>query len=259
MKAGHSLRIALAILAGFGAPAAGAGGWQYELTPYVWATAMKGDTKAFAKVPKVQVDSSFSDILGSLDMGFMGAFEARKGRWGLLVDSIYMNVSDAATAVRTGPEDTAVLASANANLRVKQGMLGAGAAYRVSEGPTSVDVVGGLRFSHISVEARIDAAFFGAAGTAIRKTDEDWVDPYVGARVQHPVSSRWTLVGYADVGGFGVGSDLAWQAAAGVNYAFSQKVTGKFGYRYMSVDYDKGGFLYDVANSGFYAGLGIRF
>jgi opacity protein-like surface antigen len=235
------------------------GGWQYELTPYLWASAMKGETKVFPHVPKVKVDSSFSDILDSLDMGFMGAFEARKGRWGILVDAIYMNVSDAATAVRTGPEDAAVLATANANLRAKQAMVGVGAAYRFSEGPTAVDAIGGLRYSHISVEARIDATFFGAAGTAIRKSTEDWVDPYVGMRVQHPITPRWTLVGYADIGGFGVGSDFTWQAAAGANYALSRDVTAKFGYRYMSVDYDKGGFMYDVANSGLYAGVGIRF
>ena len=33
----------------------------------------------------------------------------------------------------------------------------------------------------------------------------------------------------------------------------------KLGYRYISVDYDKDGFVYDMANSGLYLGLGIRF
>ena len=45
----------------------------------------------------------------------------------------------------------------------------------------------------------------------------------------------------------------------GVNYDFSKTFAGKFGYRYLSVDYDKNGFLYDMTNSGFYLGLGIRF
>jgi opacity protein-like surface antigen len=78
-------------------------------------------------------------------------------------------------------------------------------------------------------------------------------------RVQHPIAERWTLTGYADIGGFGVGSDFTWQLAAGIDYVFSKVFVGKFGYRYMAVDYDKDGFRYDMANSGLYLGVGIRF
>jgi opacity protein-like surface antigen len=85
------------------------------------------------------------------------------------------------------------------------------------------------------------------------------VDPYIGVRVQHPLTDRLTVVGYADVGGFGVGSDSTWQALVGASYEFTKTISGKFGYRYLSVDYDKGGFLYDMANSGVYAGVGFRF
>jgi opacity protein-like surface antigen len=87
----------------------------------------------------------------------------------------------------------------------------------------------------------------------------DWVDPYIGARIQHPVADRWTLVGYGDIGGFGVGSDFAWQAIAGVNYDFSKSVSGKLGYRYLAVDYDKDGFLYEMDSYGAYLGVGFRF
>jgi hypothetical protein len=34
------------------------------------------------ELPTLNVDMSFSDILEHLDAGLMGAFEARKGRWG---------------------------------------------------------------------------------------------------------------------------------------------------------------------------------
>jgi opacity protein-like surface antigen len=100
------------------------------------------------------------------------------------------------------------------------------------------------------------AAMSGSVGVGAEK---DWVDPYVGVRAQHPLAERWTLVGYADVGGFGVGSEFAWQAAAGVNYEFSKSIVDKFAYRYLYVDYDKDGFRYDMENSGVYLGAGIRF
>ena len=42
------------------------------------------------------------------------------------------------------------------------------------------------------------------------------------------------------MGGFGIdgSSDLTWQAYTGVNYAFTEKIAGNLGYRYMSIDYD---------------------
>lgn len=56
-----------------------------------------------------------------------------------------------------------------------------------------------------------------------------------------------------------MGSDLTWQGLAGLRYASSDTVTPTFGYRTMTVDYDDGGFRYDVRNDGLYARVGIRF
>jgi len=33
----------------------------------------------------------------------------------------------------------------------------------------------------------------------------------------------------------------------------------KFGYRELSIDYDKNNFLYDMKNKGLYVGVGIKF
>lgn len=38
----------------------------------------------------------------------------------------------------------------------------------------------------------------------------------------------------------------------GLNYDFSRIVAGKFGYRYISVDCDKNGILYEMQNHGAY-------
>jgi opacity protein-like surface antigen len=237
---------------------ASSGSWQYEFTPYLWASGMKGDTEG-GRLPKVSVDASFSDIFDVLDFGIMGAFEARKDRWGMLFDAVYMKLSDGAFASRTGPGPIGATATANANVTMEQTMLAAAVAYRAVEGRSPVDLIGGLRYVKLSVDADIHASFFALTGTVSRSADKDWVDPYIGARVHLPVSPRWTLVGYADVGGFGVGSDNTWQLSAGANYDFSKSISGKFGYRVLKIDYDKSGFLYDMKNEGVYAGVGFRF
>ena len=240
-----------------GAQAASGDAWSFELTPYLWGAAMKGSVQ-IAQLPAVRVDMSFGDILDHLDAGFMGGFEARKGRWGLLVDSIYMKLDGSGGATRTGPGPVGASASASANLEVRETMLGAGAAYRFSDGAASLDAVGGLRGMKIDADARVDASLFAQAGSVSASGSKSWVDPYLGLRVRQPLGERWALASYADIGGFGVGSRLTWQALLGVDYQFSKSFVGKAGYRYIAVDYDKGGFVYDMANSGLYAGLGIR-
>jgi len=207
----------------------------------------------------MNVDMSFSDILDNLDAGLMGAFEARNGRWGLLFDAIYMKLAHSATASRTGPGPIGSTATASAELEMTQTVYAAAVAYRAIEGRTPLDVIGGARYAKLTVDAQIDGSFYAQTGSVAASAEKSWVDPYIGVRVQHPIAERWTLVGYADVGGFGVGSDFTWQALAGVNYEFSKSIAGKFGYRYLYVDYDKDGFRYDMANSGLYLGAGIRF
>lgn len=232
--------------------------WHYELTPYFWAAGMKGDVQS-GSLPKTSVDIGFSEIWDNLDFGAMGTFEARKGKWGMLFDAIYMKVSASATSSRTGPGPIGATLTATADLKQEQTLLTAGATYRVSDGPTATDIVGGARYFKIDVSANINGSLFGLSRTVARSGDKSWVDPFIGARVQHPLNDRWTFVGYADVGGFGVGSKFSWQAIAGINYDFTKTVSGKFGYRYISVDYDKSGFLYDMDTYGLYAGVGFRF
>lgn len=215
---------------------------------------MKGDVQA-GRLPKTTMDMKFSDILDVLDFGFMTAIEVRKGRLGFLFDGMYMNVSDSADARSA---DGAVSVSAEAE--VKQTMLAFAVAWRVLEERLALDAVGGMRYSKIDVDVDIDARLVGGpSGSVGRSGDKDWVDPYLGLRLIFPVGGGLSLVGYADVGGFGVGSDFTWQALAGLEYALSESIIATFGYRYLKVDYDKDGFSYDMANDGLYAGMTMAF
>jgi opacity protein-like surface antigen len=240
------------------AAAASGSEWTFDFTPYIWGVAMSGDVQGGA-LPAISIDMSFSDILDNLDAGLLGAFEARKGRWGLLFDAIYMKLETSGTASRTGPGPIGATATASAQLEVAQKMVAAAIAYRAVEGPAPIDIIGGLRYAKIEADAAISGSFFAQAGTVARSADKSWVDPYIGVRALQPISNHWTLVSYLDIGGFGVGSDFTWQALVGMNYEFSKTFSAKLGYRYLSVDYDKNDFVYDMANSGLYAGLGIRF
>ena len=51
-----------------------------------------------------------------------------------------------------------------------------------------------------------------------------------------PLSDRWSIAGFADVGGFDGSSDLSWELYGGTNYAFSDSWQGTLGYRYVSIE-----------------------
>ncbi len=89
--------------------------------------------------------------------------------------------------------------------------------------------------------------------------NKQWVDPIIGARAQYNFNDRWFVAGNADIGGFGVGSDLTWSIEAAVGYNFTHHVSAELGYRYLYTDFTDGGFVYDMAQAGIYTGLNIKF
>ena len=62
--------------------------WQYEAAVYLWGASLGGATATGD-----DFEMSFGDILDNLDMTFMGMLQARKGKWSLLADVIYMDLS----------------------------------------------------------------------------------------------------------------------------------------------------------------------
>lgn len=227
--------------------------WHYELTPYLWATRMSGDVKT-AALPNTHVDMKFGDILENLDMGFMGSFEARKSQWGLLFDGMYMKVSDSAQS--TNPENGPFV---NANARIKQTMLAGAVAYRAYDAGSTIDVIGGLRYNKIHVDAHIEASGNGMNPAIDRSGTRSWVDPYIGLRATVPVTEKLNAIAYGDIGGFSIGSEFTTQVMLGFNYAHSKSTSMNFGYRYMDIDYEHGGFRYKMVNDGIYTGLTFKF
>lgn len=230
--------------------------WHYEFTPYLWATGQNG-TVGVANGPGngQTLDQSFSDIWKRMDMGGMAAFEARYDRWGVLLDGIYLKVSDHGGV--SGPNG---LVSLSADGNVTQQQYATAGYYRVIEGQTTVDTLAGLRYNIISwdVNARLSSPLL--PNTVISRNFSErkrWVDPYAGLRVTHSFDQQWSVVGYADIGGASAGSNLTWQLLGGVNYIFNPSVVGKLGYRHVSINYENDGFIYDVATSGFYVGVGV--
>ncbi len=124
----------------------------------------------------------------------------------------------------------------------------------VEESRCRVDAFAGLR----AWSAETDVSLSGLV-TGSRSSSETWVDPILAARLRSRLAGDLYLNAYADVGGFEAGSDFTWQVYGGLGYQFTDWFRAQFGYRYLDVDYDKDGFIFDVAMQGWLLGLGFRF
>jgi hypothetical protein len=89
--------------------------------------------------------------------------------------------------------------------------------------------------------------------------NEWWVDPIIGLRGQINLRRWLFLAAEGDVGGFGAGSDIAWNAQATVGVNFTRHIFGQVGYRYMYVDYANGGIIYSMNQYGIFSSVGVGF
>ena len=65
--------------------------------------------------------------------------------------------------------------------------------------------------------------------------------------------------GVGDIGGFGITSDLTWQAMAILGYHINESGSVILGYRGIGTDYTDGDFGYDVINHGVVLGFEYKF
>ena len=235
--------------------------WQFEISPYLFATALDGTTGSAGVT--VDVDESFDDLFGKIDSAFMFMFEARKGPWGLGFDGMYSKLEDEKSNSFVEPDGNVV--SADLDITMTQQVYQLTLAYRLHDtAKVKFDILGAARYTQLDTDLDLEVTgtevFPG--GTHSLSATESWWDPVIGARVIAPFAGNWAFVAYADVGGGGgSSSDSTYQAIAGVTWAFTESLTAKAGYRYLYQDYSdsSNGFVWDMAMEGAYAGLGIAF
>jgi len=224
--------------------ASGRDEWEFDAALYLWAPSMTikpngGDS----------VKISFSDIINNLDMTFMGVLGAHKGKWSLLADVIYMDLSDSQNG-------SAKIINQNIQTKVdvemKSWIVTAAGGYNlVDTGKYSLDLLGGVRYITVDLPLKFHV------GQSVAKTTPsgDLTDGVVGVKGVVDLADKWYLNYYMD-GGTG-DSSSTWQGLAGLNYKFNKFEAG-FGYRYLTWNMnDKE--LEDLTVKGPYAGVRFVF
>lgn len=237
--------LAVSVVAGIMATApAKAQDWSGQVTLYGWGAGVTGDFTPFTGAPTLSFEKSLSEVLEDLDGAFFATGLARRGDLVFLGDLTYTSSS------RSGLVPPGIPASGKVTLRSLT--LAAGKRFDAGGG-TSVDVLGGLRAWKLDGRVSVPLAGISAAPGA------SFVDPILAARVNTRLNDRWSVLSYADIGGFGVGSDLTWQAAVVADYRATDRLYLSVGWRHLYVDYSDRGTVFKGAMTGPVVGATFTF
>ena len=105
-------------------------------------------------------------------------------------------------------------------------------------------------------------AIAGRIGTLLNQSASKtnyWFDPYVGLRGRLNLTKAFYLIGKGDIGGFGVGSQLTWQAYGAIGCQITRNIYAETGYRCLFDNYRDHGLTYDVFTRGIEVNMGVTF
>jgi opacity protein-like surface antigen len=229
-------------------PAAAADGWSFAVSPYAWLPGM--NTSLGTEFGRIDSDEEDSDVLSALDFAFMGALEARHGRWGLIGDLLYAKLSNETDAPLG-------ILFASAEVTTKVGAATGYGYYRAYEDDhLSVDLLGGLRYYDVKVEASLAP---GQLQGREFEADEQWVDGVIGLRGRGDFNEHLFATALVDYGGFDGARDSAWQVLATVGYQFNDRWSAQAGWRYLDIEKEMAGEDVQVELDGPIVGFTYRF
>jgi hypothetical protein len=225
--------------------------WTYLVEPYLLFPNMSG-TVGLADLPEATIDADTNEIFGHLKMGAMLYAEASNDFWAIGSDLIYMELAQ-------GVEPGLIVGSGE--LTAKQFAWEVSGLRKVN--PWLELGIGGILNS---VNSGADINLVNSEGTSPNKTKEmtkTWFDPMLITRIKSKAGEKFVYQFRGEIGGFGIGSDLAWQMQAVAGYQFSKLFSITGGYRIISLDYESGSgqdyFHYNIDTSGPTVRFGFQF
>jgi len=220
--------------------------WTHEVAPYLWGTALEGTT-AVGDV-SMDVDASFGDILDALEFAAMGTYRGSRDRYSVLFDVVYAAL---------GGDGRGPLGYVKADVDVDQLVLEGDFGYALTD-----HLHGFVGLRYVDLETTVKLTLPGG-GKRSAKDTADWLDPVIGLYYVRPFSEQWSVSLRGDIGGFGVGSDFAWQAVGTLRWQVKPGFGVAFAYRYLDNDYEDGKgadyFKYDMSMQGPLLGVVFTF
>jgi hypothetical protein len=223
--------------------------WRFSVTPYLWFPGVHGTMGALDR--DVNFRASAIDLLSHFRFGLMAAAEARRNRLVLPLDVFWIRLADSKALPFPNLEAT------TADVKASAFVLAPKVGYRLVDEKIKLDVLSGFRYFHLGQNLKFSPSNLDLDFSR----SQNWVDPLVGVRIEAPLSGKLMVNLMSDVGGWGVGSQLDYQATGMLGYKITENVALQAGYRYVFVNYSAAGAkaLFDAALSGVAFGVTINF
>ena len=161
--------------------------WQFKAGMYLWGAGIKGETAVGS-----DIDISFDDLISNLDMAFMGDFEARKSKWSLAADLIYLNVGAGGAAsvpIAAAPGDSLEV---DADVKLRAWVMGFTGGYNLWQSERgTLDAIAGARY--LEVKVTLDATDRLGPFARQRETTAsgaNW-DAVIGVKGDITLADKW--------------------------------------------------------------------
>ena len=260
----------------------------FPVALYGWAPSVAGSLTARGQT--VDVNASFIQILQKSDslIGYMGYFEANKGKVGFYLDTVWakLGFDRSTTSYRNPIAGLQISTSSNTAVTYSFAIIEAGGLYEIARWPgspgsfTALDGLLGFRYWNTRVDVNFDfnaTLDFTRLSNLLGRDVEvsrsfaiahsgslDWIDPVVGLRLRHQFTPSQEIMVRGDVGGFGFQSNFEWQAVGVYSYAWQftgYQLAALIGYRALGVNYTNTGNnnSVDLVLHGPIIGFSVRF
>jgi hypothetical protein len=231
----------------------GSQGWTFNVTPYAWLPTLRSNlnyTTPGGNTLSQNISAGIGDYISDINFAAMVGGEARYGRFSVLTDVVYTNLSLTSSNTHLGavnlgpgpifiPRETTLITGTRAQMTIWN--LAGG--YTVLQGEWgNLDVLAGLRLLGISSRLNYTLAsditlpnqtlVLSRTGSPGLSTGFWNAIGGIRGRINIP-NSRFYVPFYFDAGGGGL--KLTWQAYAGIGYQTSFADLS-LGYRYLAFE-----------------------
>jgi len=214
-------------------------GWQFAIAPYLWGSDVSGKMQGGQPI-----DVPIGDIVDNLESVLMVSFEARKNKWMVLADYIYLDVAASRPRPFSGSE---------INLNLEGTVFHLAGGYNLYQENSRLDLIFGAR--NLDMDLGVSTVIIGKPVSLSQSGNN--LDAIIGVKGQLSFSKRWYLPYYVDVGTGD--SDLSWQATAGISFRAARWVDLALVYRHLEWDFKSDKMLQDISFSGPAFGAIFRF
>jgi len=197
---------------------------KWTVAPYLWGSGISLDTSSTGGGS----DISLSDLLEKIDSVGMLHMEWRPSRFGLVMDYMFLGLSDSDRIQLLPPPEPAVFVNADIDLTVLE--LG-GFFRQEGDADNGFDWLLGLRNIQTDQLVLVTPDVQGGVTRRI-ESDANFTDVYAGARVVWLMGESWPLSLRADVGGGDSEGTVNFVGTVSYMFPIRYHIGATLGYRY---------------------------